>query len=237
MWNFITNPYAYSNIKSHPTLSQNLISYYKADVSGSFPDSAWSNNGTINWATFVANGKINWAYDYDWVNDFVSLSWGISWWTARTHSFWIKKDASTWWTAIYSSGDTGTPLIFSTIYTTVNSNNDVYWAFSNSDFHTPIDVITDGVYAHVVCVYDWWILSTSTVHIYVNAVSQSLTKSGLSVWEANTTDANYTIWKDFSTAWREFNWEIDEIWMWDKALTQSEVTDLYNNGSWYLYNF
>ena len=77
-------------------LLNNLVSYYKCDTNGSFPDAHGSNDWTINGATYTASGKINWAYDYDWVNDTIntwtSTDFEINWSDNFSQSIWVNLD-------------------------------------------------------------------------------------------------------------------------------------------------
>lgn len=216
-------------------LLNNLVSYYKCDTSWSFPDVHWSNNWTISGASYTSSWKINWAYDYDWTNDYVSMpSWtSVSWWTARTLSLWIKKWTSTWIETIYESWIQSPEKAFR-LHHSVNEQNDIYISFNNNDYYTVWNTITNWVWHHISVVYDWWTLSTSTVHIYVDWVSKSLTMAWTWTWSANTSTWISYLWQDSSI--RYFEWIIDEVWIWNTNKLQTDITALYNSGSWLSYN-
>ena len=54
------------------------------------------------------------------------------------------------------------------------------------------------------------------------------------VYQTKTNRANWVvfdtlrIWDDIFDA-RAFDWKIDEVWIWNRVLTQAEITELYNN--------
>ena len=75
-------------------LLNNLVSYYKMDTNGSFPDAHGTNNGTINWATYTASGKINWGYSFDGVNDWVDTNFAPDFLNPYTIAWYFKTSAS-----------------------------------------------------------------------------------------------------------------------------------------------
>ena len=97
-------------------LLNNLVSYYKCDTNWSFPDAHWSNNWTINWATYTASWKINGWYSYA-TNDYVSMTDDASFkmTTSFTVSAWIK-----------STDTTNVQCIFSYLNTD-SANSSSYW--------------------------------------------------------------------------------------------------------------
>lgn len=185
-------------------------------------------NATNNWSTSATDhlGNSDSARSFDWVDDYISMpSWtSISWSNPRTLNCWIKKTSSTTIKTIYESWVHALNQVFR-LHTSVATANDVYIAFSNNDYYTPWSVISNWSWHNITVVYDWWTLSTSTVHIYIDWVNQSLTKSWTWTWSANT--AVWTSYWGQDTSIRYFDWIIDNGIIHNKALSSDEVKLLY----------
>ncbi len=209
-------------------LLNNLVSYWKADTNGSFPDSQWSNNWAINWASFTASGKINWAYDFDWVNDSIIVSDAVNlrYWTGDFYFFfWIDTTA------------TSTKVALSKWPSTTIADD--YFAFiTYADWTIWFRVVwaTTIEPMSTVLINDWnfhliiWQRSWTTASLYIdNVLAQSL-------WWANANLDNtepITFWnfKSLNPA-LFYAWCFDEIWTWNKALSSDERTALWNGWAW-----
>jgi hypothetical protein len=228
---FVINPYIYET--SWNWLLNNLVSYYKCDTNGSFPDSEWSNDGTINGATYTASGKINWAYDFDGSNDYISLSGlNISWYSAVSFNCWINWDLDTWGIQdVINDRKTwwsGTWFVFYHTwsawkfwYRTLNNN-------STSDEITESDTyIPTWTWTMITCTYDG-----TTVRLYKNATAGG---TNASTWNIGTVNS-VELWSNRVLSGRYFNWKLDEIGFWDKALSTDEIDALYNSWAWLSYD-
>jgi hypothetical protein len=89
---------------------------------------------------------------------------------------------------------------------------------------TPIPA---GQWTHVVATYDGS-NTTAGIKIYVNGVAQTLTFGGSSISGGITYSQSTKIGRDFYNG--AFDGYIDELSVWDHALSSAEVTALYNNG-------
>jgi len=196
-------------------------------------------NATNVWTTSVTDhlGNSNSARSFNGSSNYISMpSWtSVSWSSPRTLNLWIKKTSSTTIRTLYESWTTNTEQLFR-LHTSAVSANDVYIAFDYSDYYTNWNVINNWVWTNICVVYDWWILSTSTVHIYINWISQSLTKAWLWTWTANTAVWISYFWQDSWT--RYFDWIIDSVLLSSKALSADNVKLLYNiTSKKYIYPF
>lgn len=231
----ITKAYLWTNEVYSTTspnwLLNNLVSYYKMDTNGSFPDAHGSNDWTINGATYTASGKINGGYSFDGVNDYVDLSSDI---TLTSLSVWIKPDIEI--TTSNSSGLASKltdPLGIRFWAVSVNATNEIItvvdWGNNNLSYWDSWDVpsITTD-WHHIVIVYEWW----TNYRLYYDGIDKWLSINWAN-WAAGQI-ALSRFWAYRTNPY--FDWVIDEIGIWSRALTQTEITDLYNSWAWLSYD-
>ena len=216
---------------NHATLVNWLISYYKADTSWSFPDSHWSNNWVISWASYTASGKINWAYSFDWLNDYVDLldnvdlrllwNYSISFWIKSNNNSVIQRYINKDDALDFSWGYALTLAGWQIILTHNNWVDQNYWTW----FNPPV-----WVWTYLTLTFDW-----SNRKFYVNWIQSwwNIWTSWNMTWDTN----KLYIWTFGASVpqGQYMDWLIDEIWIWDKALITSEITDLYNSWNWLSY--
>lgn len=201
----------------------NLVSYYKMDTNGSFPDAHWSNPWTINWASFTVNGKINWGYDFDWVNDYVDLN----------NNLWLLLD----WDFTFSSWVYIDSTISADWFIYDFWNRDIWfiWRNATSEMQFLLFDWTTDAFLNTSVTKNTWVNciftrdKVSWMKIYINwveSISNSFT------WNANTlTNRSDSIWSRLNSwVWSfYYKWGLDELWLWNKVLTQTEITALYNS--------
>jgi hypothetical protein len=80
-------------------------------------------------------------------------------------------------------------------------------------------VVSQNVWTHVAWAYNW-----STQKIYFN-----WTEVGSQSYSASLSSSatSLIIWYYFSQ-FQDFQWNIDEVWIWNRWLTATEVSTLYN---------
>lgn len=217
------------------SLTNWLVSYWKLDEASwtTAYDSVGSNDWTISGATWTT-GKINDWLSFDWVDDYVSiphntsLNFGanpftVSCWvnfntTNRFHLFNKDWFGSWWW--VRDRFDLSTDKYEFRIDD--GSNAKEYHFTSN---------IND---------WNWHFLSfirdeqNMIVYIDGSAVSGSFYLNDWTVGTIDNTDILY--FGRYSTL-ATYNWLMDEVWIWNRALTQEEITELYNNWEWLQYPF
>jgi hypothetical protein len=146
-------------------------------------------------------------------------------WFSYTLSAWIYMTSEKWEAGIVSkwnypsSGPGYWFMIIGTNPAWISGNPPGNWF--NSSYSVPIS--------------DWRLItvtfdsSTNNHAIYVNWSLDTETVNG---WRAPIDDAaDLWIWN-----WREWNydfeWYIDEVAIWNRALSSNEISGLYNNGNW-----
>lgn len=212
-------------------LTKNLVAYWKLDENSN--DAVGSNNGTDTSITYSAgNGKIGQGAGFDSSSDKIVLpNLGVGGATARTISLWANATSFSGVGQMfgYGTGGTNAFCLLSNQY-----SGRIYWQFAANDYYTG-DIMSTGTWYHIVAVYDGGTLSTSTVHLYLNGVPQNISGSGTG--SANTTDSNYAIGYDVANSAGSFPGAIDEVGIWNRALSAEEITTLYNSGAGLSYPF
>lgn len=196
------------------------------------------NNGTLTngttWTTDVAPiTSTSWfdrnSLSFDGTNDYVDIgtSFGAIGTSPTTISAWIKiadndqiqaimstRSSGAGWSLDVNTGASG--------FTNLTFYNDT----SNTGIRSEFAIYNEWV--HIVLVRN----GTANNKLYVNGVSQTLTLN-----DENLTDPggsfNCTIgaiW-DGASWYRVLNGNVSQVGMWNSALTQSEVTTIYNSGN------
>jgi len=213
-------------------LLNNIISYWKADTNGSFPDAHWSNDMTISWATYTASWLINWWYILDWTNDYIAKSsntdlqplsedFAYSIWM-KTTATWTKVLMCKWPPVSWSWNPTYAYVCF------ITYADGTVW-FRATDWTTSYEVISSWSYND----WDWhhlvWYRNWNNIYLYIDNSSQWSTAFSAtlgSTWAL-------TIWNfSYLNASLYFGWTIDEFWYWKGWYpTTDQIEDLYNSWS------
>jgi hypothetical protein len=204
-------------------------------------ESGSGNNGTVNGSTLTTDrfGNTNKSYSFDGVNDFIEIAYNNSLNNSTgSVSAWIKTNGllSNNQMLIYGQGQ-GRPTIC------VNSSNNhkarLQWHQQLSGIAngwamvTSLSNIDNSQWVNIVGVYD-----TIMLKIYINGVLESNYIASYTQW--NCSLYNYHIGGFNATSIscggslgisQVFNGQIDDIGVWNRALTDCEIKKLYNSGS------
>jgi len=218
---------ASSNSGGANPLWDGLLAYYTAD--NTVNDALGTYNGTlVNGATY-GTGKINQGFDLDGVNDYVSIPSGtfnpsgdytISQWinsepiasNSSRGIFFVGGNLTTNTISVYLFNNAGTTYI-----RLINSNNSTFQliqstipSFNNFHHIAGIKNTTDNKYYLYV---NGVLVSQDTITVNFVPISLSTTIGSL------------------GPSYASFLGKIDEVGLWDRALTPTEVTELYNSGA------
>ncbi len=205
-------------------------SFNGPDVSGTtaFDRSGVGNNGTLTSGPVVTPGKVGQALSFDGVNDYVSMGDvnAIDSASTLTLSVWLKRRAvNSILTVGKSEAQTRTFNINAyndgKIYVNVGDGGlNTYGSFTSND--------TD--WHHVVFVFDGNLSGNANrAKAYLDGVAQSLTFSQTIPAATQASADIFTVGRD--TALSTFSTgNIDEVRVYSRAFTQTEVTNLYNLG-------
>jgi hypothetical protein len=184
-------------------------------------ESSNTNDGAVNGAILINDrfGNNNAAYSFNGSNSYISMltmnniPMGNS---ARTLSVWMNPSSiSNLWTLTaigYGSPSTNNAFMFGL------GNNIISVQGWVSDYSSPL-TYTVGQWMHAVCTYDG-----TNIKIYVDG---ALIGSGTNtLW--NTTGTEFYFGARPSQGNSFFPGQLDDIGIWNRALTPQEITDLYN---------
>ena len=219
------------------SLNDGLVAYYPFNGNAN-DESGNGNHGIVNGATLTTDrfGNAGSAYYFDG-NDGIIVNTGgnLDGFNSMTISVWVKPENSLWggilskgeyngishWTyelLRYPSGE-----IYASVYP-----NDGTGAGRIEVGNT--DKIANSIWNHVTCVWD----PSGYIKIYINGTLVEHVTSGVPTQMASTNyplyigrrlDIPYTE----NTAW--FNGSIDDIRIYNRALSSSEIEELYNQSN------
>lgn len=213
-------------------LTDNLVSYWKLDESsGNAADAHASNTLTNNGSTAYAAAKINNGADLDGSNDYFSRAaqtWGVA--NEWSWQLWVKADSFVGNPRILflSTGTSGSSF-YNNVTFGIASTGSVFFQNYNSTGGT----IKNATYGTLVISTWYHLVGTwdgTTMKLYVDGSEVTLT------FDVN----NSGTMTDTSRAWyigatnsgtALYDGLLDEIGVWSRAITASEVTSLFNGGS------
>ena len=88
--------------------------------------------------------------------------------------------------------------------------------------------LDDGEWHHFVLSYDGTLSGASRAKVYIDG--SALTNQGFSAPTSLSTTSTNLLIGNTGNVVTHWNGEIDEVSLWTKALSSSEVTDIYNSG-------
>lgn len=204
----------------------NYIGYYPLDATNgtvAVDATGSGNTGLITNATWSAAGKINGCLSFNGVNSFVQISNRV--WNDFTISFWVKTtqtgDGPQWYNGAglvdgdvpFNNNDFGTALVGGK------------FAFGVGNPDTTVlsaATINNGAWHHVAATRQ---LATGALNVYVDGAP-----SGGGTGNRNTLNApTRLLFGDSASGGPFFNGSLDEIKIFDRALTAAEVTALYSS--------
>ncbi len=219
--------------------SSNLISWYRSQNNA--VDALNANNGTLqNGATFAA-GKVGQGFSFDGIDDFVQLPSNSSLNpVSTTVEGWIKPEsgANGFGAFIYASRDPFSAEGFSVFVGTDNSLRvDIRTAnapSSSPTFFSAPNVIQNGQFQHVAVTYN---ATGGTLAAFINGANVPLS-GGMILSGAIQPSNNHFIGRRQDAANSEgnvgagyFKGSIDELSIYSRALSQSEIQAVFNAGS------
>ncbi len=246
IFNFLLPKEADASVINKPTnyllFSTNLVGYWTMDgnnvnwATGAVTDSSGKGNtGTIvkmATSTAVATGKIGQALKFDGSNDYVEVGNGSSLNITGpiTVSAWIfPKNLTSG--DIFVRGQDSSPAYFQYFLSLGGdgsmfriSNGTLGFAAGNEAASQP----TINTWSHIVGLWDGT-TAANGIKLYVNGVLKSVgTATFSAMWSQPTWNAY--MGADVENTRYYFNGLIDEVRIYNRALTPSEVEGLYNSG-------
>ena len=209
-----------------------LMAYYPFNGNAD-DESRFGNNGIVSGATLTTDrfGNTASAYHFDGVDDYINLGNPpiLNLTEAVTISAWVKMDSvstnASNWGSVFTKGATAYRLIFPGA---VFAPFEYTWAFgiaNNAAYHVHSNTQATTSWQHVVCTYDRAIMK-----IYLDGVMQTETYALNEAIDVNSS----SIWIGNNSGFTDrcLKGSIDDIRIYNRALTGSEVQSLYHEGGW-----
>ncbi len=225
------------------TLTNGLVAYYPFcgnanDASGS------NNNGTVNGATLTADrfGNANSAYSFDGTSNYIRcVNAGVTGSNSRSVAFWIKTNSTSPGSIIsYGNSDSSSQdfrVILHGLGISCGANTDMACTITGSG--RGIQYASNNTWDFFTIVYDNT-LSTNllNVKIYKNGIlatsycDENITNS-LNTGSTNPLTIGCYHWLSYSGNKQYFSGTLDDIGLWNRALTPDEVLTLYGQNICY----
>jgi len=219
-WMYYGNPTASSGSSASDTHFNPVSYYYLDETSGSVIDAVGSNDGTNNGATPNVAGKINTAYDFTPVDKITTpiSSKGLGS-NNFAISFWFNSDDLS--VTHYLIGGSSNPAGHGW-YLTTNSERKLKFTKTGIKDYIGSTTLSTGTWYHVVALVD----SSNRMKLYLNG--------NLEIYGSDTNAISFTNAGNIAlgslgaTYDGSMDGKIDEVGMWDRALTSTEIEALYN---------
>ena len=206
----------------YDSFDKNLVGWWRFDGNAN-DETGNGNNGIVYGATSnPTGGKIGGAYMFDGVNDVITrASIGTSITKAITIGMWVNKNSVT--------AENGVLAFDNRIEIIVTANNILRFRFKNSSGSTP-QLISDntlslGNWSYLAFTYDG---SLNQTKLYINGISVSYTGTPISGDLTEINGIELRIGREWNDGGFYFDGSIDEVMIFNRALSQEEVTALYN---------
>jgi gliding motility-associated-like protein len=212
---------------SIPQVCQNLPNNLQSGLVGYWPfcgnandESGNGNNGSVNGATLTTDrfGNANSAYSFDGVNDYISANRnGLNQFSI---SMWFKTSVNS---------------LMSPFIDANNSNWELYLESQRPTFTNWISILPQNyiqnISSTVINLSQWYnlicIFSSNNINLYLNG---NLISSFSPIILPIINNGNYYFGASISGASQFFNGTLDDLGIWNRALTSAEIQQLYTQG-------
>lgn len=215
----------------YSSLKEDVISYYKLD--GNSNDVLNSNNGNFN--ASIVTGKINTALSFNGSTDYILIAkpsfanFSVS--DSFTLGYWLNKTDDT---SDITFAKMGTGFSSGYYFTTRNNYFSLTLFNGTDSFGTNSLTYPSTInkWSHFVITYNDRNITFYKDGMFIGSFLSSIPTNAII-----TNSQNVGIGKRASFAGLELNGTIDEIGIWNRSLSPTEVQELYNNGTGQTYPF
>lgn len=207
---------------SHAHVQSGLVGWWKFDeASGNAADSSgYANTGTPTGTTIVSNCKRGGCRSFNGTSDFIDVGTNLTVTSDVTVSYWAYLSSiSGYRMAMTRTSGTGGDW---EIAMSANGNSEPYYGRNGSTIFPTNYGITTNRWLHFTLTID----SVAGAKIYINGTSVAT-----SVEVTSFRNANGTLYIGKRSDGYYFNGLLDDIRVYNRALTAVEVMDLYKAGS------
>ena len=223
-------------------LSDNLVAAYLLESDGS--DSVGSYDLTLNNSPSFVSGKNNNCVDLEasstqYLSRTDNLDVSLA--SDQSISLWFTVEASPTsgnrYNLIHKADDYPSNSSWVTFYYN-NSGTLILYSAGGAGYGTDTYTTTLSLdtFYHLVVTLDYGDGSSRTMKTYLNG-SEVMSSNMTAAWTPGTADKLFHLGNQANVGSREWDGKLDECYFWDRVLTSSEVTELYNSGSGKFYPF
>jgi hypothetical protein len=209
-----------------------LVSYWPLDSigDGTAEDVVGDNNGTVQGAVSSVPGQISQAASFDGRNDSVETP-SVQIDGSLTVAAWVKQEAKSGYDAVSTQGDGfGGPPKSRNWWLGANEDR-VHWSIfdqngTNRNVNTPSGTLPTGEFVHIAGVYD---KASAALRVFVDGTREEQRSFGSSFTPKTSSDPGAIGAEiDDGRRIRLFEGVIDDVRIYDRALSGGEVEDLYD---------
>jgi hypothetical protein len=211
-----------------------LVSYWPLDsiADGTAEDVVGNNDGTVQGTVSSATGQISQAASFDGRTDFVETP-SVQIDGSLTVAAWVKRDAvGSDYAAVSTQGDGLTTRKSRNWWLGANGDGGVHWSIfdqngTNRNVDTPSGTLPTGKFVHIAGVYD---KASGDLRVFVNGTIEKQ-RSFSPLFTPKTSNDPGAIGAESVGTDRRirfFEGVIDDVRIYDRALSSPEVTTLYN---------
>jgi len=192
---------------------------------GDADDTSGNNNdGTVNGASLVT-GKFGQCYEFDGSNDYIEVAHSaeLDATSAVSIALWIYVDDFGAWSGIVCKG---TNTLNYGLNQAADGSGKLQFFAGGSPWTSYVQstaVVPTGEWKHVAVTWD-----AGTVKFFVDG---SLDSTHSVAWSLSTNSEALIIGADFPGSNQYFNGKIDELAIWTRVLSPTEITDIYDKQS------
>jgi hypothetical protein len=206
-------------------------------------ESGNGNNGTVNGATLTTDrfGNVGKAYSFDGVNDYIQilntlLNGGYQ---SYSFSYWYKKNSPPLIDEMVINDRVSNTSGFKYASNFVNpfsgaqaciASQNISSQSSCVNLNTPASSQSNGNWRNITFTLDAF---TNISKIYLDGILEGSIIFNPSNWPNNTSSTYLGASPLAISDQQWFNGQLDDIGFWNRALTQQEITDLYNGNICY----
>jgi len=217
------------------TIAQNVPSYVPTNgLVGWWPfngnandESGNNNNGTVNGATLTSdrNGNVGKAYSFDGVNDFIISNGGNQFANqTQTVSFWINFNNVNSFTGTIIALGSSSSCLWGTYYNYLQPGiGNGTGIGCGGNFNGTNTLLTNNNWYNLIVVTN---INLNSFFVNGNFIGNTTNSSG-----SGCSIDNLYFGVDIFSVAEYFNGKLDDIGIWNRALTQQEITNLYNSVS------
>ncbi len=205
-----------------PSLPSGRTAYWPMNENSgnNIPDEEGTNDATNNGATWVA-GRAGNALDFEYSeSDYASAGYVPFNSRSFTISLWIRSESLTTEHVFFSQNQSGSSNM--SLHLRAYSNGQIRFGFYMNDLTTSAGAVAAGNWYHLAFVYD---VSAGSRSVYVNGVRRAYQASGVNPYLGTSGLTRIGRW---DIAGQRFDGIIDEIMIFNRALSEAEVNEVMN---------